>query len=771
MSKKLLLLLILFCLICGSSQAFAAQTPMLNSYISKNYDDEGETLQGVVPAIDSENTVIRPWQLSRWTGIINFPNNTSSTISNYDVFNVKKADGDTSFDKENGFGLVYKSPEALGDLFDAMLKGQTKDISATQLKYFRDTFKENANDTEFKTGNKFYYTLDRTVPFLRTAGIVQRMGIKFSQTKKVSEEERQAIYEASKWPEMKVVQSPQNFTITYSAYGFSDRKVRVVATKKGAFPDLKRIVSLNDGKLIAASKETETGTIKVSDFEGLRKEFGDEIDVVLEDGYGRTAIQSVKLPAVSDMDFVPTDLSLTSGNQLWVKFKYKGDDFTTADYINSRGIPMLAKVVITGPQGDSQTLQGMYTESSKNTTNGQEYAFYLGKVDLGTKAGTYTIKATATINNPNHADRALEMPAISYENNSIDGSWTREVITPTDLIAQSVTAAPSSIKEGASSSITAKLKNVGSTTHANVLIRFYDNGEMIHEIRKTMPANQVISAGPFIWKGEEVGDHNIMVKVDPQLEIDDIDRSNNEAYTGCEVTSDDQSPGNCSGTSASKSWKIVYPKIVGYNEYGNAIWNYVRVNYSESLTLETEVNTKQGIATDLNHPKASDRESRGSWEIIPYAKKSGKDPNAITRAGYGFELTVNTKYKTDWETKVPKGLGGTARPIGGTYYGPDHVYAYVYDTQGKQVGSIELEKTSGNRNTATWQFPKKTVNSASGASYTDRKFYTNMKSQDGKYSVKIVSSQAGKSGFSVCGTETVEIYGSVHDDTQDLRVN
>lgn len=769
MNKKILVSLFLFCLIFSGSKAFAAQTPMLQDYISKNYDDEGEYLQGIIPAIDTEDAVIRPWQLSRWTGIINFPNSSNTTIPNYDVFNVKRAYGDSNFDKENGFGLVFKSPEALGDLFDAIMKGQTKDISTAQLKFYRDTFKDNANDSDFKIGNKFYYTLDRSVPFLRTAGIVQRMGIKFSQTKKISEEERQAIYQVSEWPELKIVQSPQSFTINYSAYGFSDRKVRVIATKKGAFPDLKRIVSLNDGKLIAASKETETGSVKVTDFGGLRKEFGDEIDVVLEDGYGRTAIQSVKLPAITDMDFVPTDLNLTEGNQLWVKFKYVGDDFTSADYISARGIPMLAKVTITGPSGDEQTLQGMYTESSKSTSNGQTYAYYLGKVDLSSKPGKYKIKAIATVNNPNHADRSLEMPAISYENNSIDGEWTREIIAPIDLIAQSVLAAPNSIKEGSSSVVSAKVKNNSIETQTNVLICFYDNDEMIYEANKTLPANEVVTVGPFNWKGSEVGDHNISVKVDPQLKIDDVDRSNNEAYTGCEVTSEEGNPGNCSGTSASKSWKVVYPKIVGYNEYGNAIWNYVRVTYSESLNLTADVDTKQGIATDLNHYKNSDRESRGSWEIIPWSKSHGKDPNEVTRAGYGFEVNVKTKYSTDWETKVPKGLSGTAKKIGGTYYGPEEMYAYIYNTKGSLVGSIAMEKTAGDRNNATWQLPKKTVKYLDGTTFSGRKFFTDVDSPDGKYTVKIVSSKAGKSGFSVCTTKIVEIYGSMYDDTQNLR--
>lgn len=770
MLKKFGLLIVLFCFYSVGNHAYAAEIPMLFPYFEKNYDDTGSQLRGVVPAIDPTQAVNRPWELSRWTGVITYPDGESKSISNYDVFNVKRAEGDTNFDKENGFGLIYKSPEALGDLFDAFVQSPKGEITSKQLSYYRSSFTENANDEVFKTGNPFYYEVQDYAPFLRTAGIIQRMGYKFDRTQKYSEDDRRAYYTASKWPELKVVPSSQSFTINYSTYGFSDRKVRLIATAKGAFPNLKRVVSLTEGKLISATKETETGTIKVSDFAGLRQELGNDIDVVLEDGYGRTAIQSVKLPEVSNLDFIPTSLTLTEGNQLWVKFKYEGDDFTTADYVNDRGIPMIAKVTVTGPDGESQTLQGMYTESSKKTLNGQTYSYYFGNVDIGEQAGRYKIKATVTINNPNHEDRALEFPDTAYENNTITDEWTREY---TDLVAQSVDVNPDQLKEGDTAQITAKVKNIGPATQSNVLIRFYDNGESVYEVKKTLPANEVITVGPFAWAGKGEGNHNIMVDVDPEQETNDVDFSNNTAIGTCLVVGKDGSVAGCSGPNISKNWTVTYPTIVGYKKNSKGkkrpIWEYKRVTYNESLKLQGEVNTKQGIKTDLNHYKASDWESRGSWEIIPWSKKNGKNPNEVTRAGYGFEVKVTTDYDTDWETKVPHGYENTAKPIGGKYYGPDHMYAYIYNTKGKLVGSIEMEKTGGDRNHATWELPKKTMRYLDGTTFTGRKFYTDVKSPDGKYMIKVVSSEAGKSNFSVCDKMYVEIYGSMYDDTQNLR--
>ncbi|MFC7561625.1 hypothetical protein ACFQY3_25550 [Paenibacillus farraposensis] len=83
--------------------------------------------------------------------------------------------------------------------------------------------------------------------------------------------------------------------VDYTGYGVSERDIRIVATKKGAFPDLKNVVSLTGGKMIHTSAAAKTGSLSV-DYEDLAKLLGRDIDVVIDDGYGRTAIKTVHLP-------------------------------------------------------------------------------------------------------------------------------------------------------------------------------------------------------------------------------------------------------------------------------------------------------------------------------------------------------------------------------------------------------------------------------------------------------------------------------------------
>ncbi|GGI97990.1 CARDB domain-containing protein [Paenibacillus hunanensis] len=772
MKKKWLIAPLALTIFLQSVVSEAASTSMVSSFAPYNYEDTGERLNGVIPALGDTEPVTRAWQLSRWTGIINYPNNKQSIIPNYDVFNVKPRDGDPDFDKENGFGLVYKSPEALGQLFDAFTKGNNGGISAKQWTFYRDSFESNADDEVFKYRHPFFYNVEQNFFFLRTSGIIQRMGYKFDSTKKISDDERQAIYTASAWPELSFTRTGQGFKLNYKAYGFTQRDIRIVATKKGAFPDLKQVMSLTDGKMISTDKDTATGSVSVTNLNSLRENLGNEIDVVLEDGYGRTAIKTINIAELLNMDFIPDSLTLTDSNQLWVKFHYKGEDYDSADYISERGIPMLAKVTITGLDGEDQTLQGMYTGSSKKTVNGQEYSYYFGNVQVGEQAGRYKIKAAVTINNPSHEERATEFPSEAYDNNTITDEWTRDY---TDLIAQSVTVDPDKITDGDKAQITAKIKNVGPTTQGNVLIRFTDNGNTVYEAKKTLPSNEITTVGPFTWEGTGEGNHQIMVIVDPKEETDDIDYSNNTAIGSCLVVGADGKAGSCTGDKATSNWSVTYPTITGYKKDRKGkkrpIWEYKRVSYKESLTLSADLNTKQGIATDPNHPKDSDRESRGSWEIIPWSKSHGKDPNQVTRAGYGFELTVKTNYYTDWESKVPNGYEGTARRIGGSYHGPTQVTATIYNTLGQKVDTVKMERIAGGQDQATWAFPKHTaVSPVTGEKYVDRKWYIDEKTRDGNYTVKITTDAAGKDGLIACTSKVVTIFGSMYDDTQDLRV-
>lgn len=792
-SRKLIASLMLFPLICTTMYAdlTSASTPMIKKQLSGlDYGSEGQRLYGLIPALN--DTVTRPWQLDRWTGMFHFSEDGSTTqVINYDVFNVKKDPSDPKFDKENGFGLVHKSTNGLGDLFDAIMKGAQ--VSKAQKTYFRDAFTSSA--LEFKNDHPYVYTLENNVDLLRTSGVVQRMGIQFERNESIDNADRRAHFNVSPWPQLKVTQG-KAISLNYSAYGYTERNIRLVATKKGAFPDLSKVVSLTDGKLIRTSEPIYNDSVTIN-AKDLVKVLGKEIDIVMDDGYGRTAIQSLTLPEEDqNMDYIPTNLTLTEGGQLWVQFKYEGEDIVATDYINQRGMPMAAAVKVTGPVSAEFSLPSMHNNFPTTIKNGHEFRYMLGKIQVDESPGKYTINVTTTINNPNHQDRALEMPSDAYKNNEISDTWVIEnKDLSVDLIAQSITAAPSSINEGGTSTISAKVKNNGAFTQSAVMIRFFDNQKLIYEVRKTLPANQVTTVGPFTWTGNGVGAHNISVHVDPDKEKPDKDRTNNIATTGCTVNSSTGGGGGGGGNckeSAVDNWTVTYPLITGYptktrtvswtdakgkthystesyTDYSDPIWETRDVTYKENLTITSQVNTKQGIVTNLNNPKESDRESRGSWEIIPYAGKKGADPNTITRAGYGFEIKVDTKYTNDWETKVPKGLENTARPIGGTYHGPDSVSAEIYDTKGRLVKTVALEKTGGGKDSATWELPEITVRSDSGKTYKDRKFYTSVDASDGNYTVKITTGPAGAKGISVCSTKTIEIFGSMYDDVQNLK--
>lgn len=771
--KRIITFALIFMMFGTAIVSAASEEPMLKKYTGLSYNDNGTELRGYVPALN--DTVVRPWELVRWTGIFKFDGGKSSKITNYDVFNVKRKADDPNFDKENGFGLVHKSQPALGELFDKIISSES--ISTRQKKYFRDTFIKSADDPVFADGNEFYYYILRR-EYLRTSGIVQRMGIKFTNTKKISESNRQAIYEVTKWPELKATAAAGSLNVEMKTYGVSERDVRIVATKKGAFPDFKNAISLNEGKLIHTSAATQSKTLKLK-YQELADQLGEDIDIVVDDGYGRTAIKSVHLPKMpQEMDYIPTKLTLTEGNQLWLKWKYVGEEFKAGDHIDGRGIPNIARVTVKGPESGIQKFEQMYNSGIPATVKtGQEFSHYLGKVYVGRTPGTYKISVDAFANNPSHPSRATEVPDVAYRNNEIKADFTVKLV-PIDLVAQSITATPSRIGKNSQASIIAKVKNVSEEDQKQVMIRITADDDTIYEVRKDMPANKPISVGPVNWTGREVGLHNITVQVDPVNEVPDINPGNNIASTGCTVIANNSgSSSDCNSSSnqstAKTSWTIPYRYIYEIAEVNRPLWKTAWVNYSEHLNVSTQVNTKQGIETDPLHPKESDRESRGSWAIIPYAKKNGLKANEVTRAGYGYELKVTTNYSTDWETKVPRGFNETARPIGGTYIGPTpgEAIAKFYDRSGNYIKTIKLERTSGgNTGTAVWELPKIEGTFLDGTKVMERKVYTDKDWSDGDVTVKVyVTAEGSKGKLIACTTNKIRIFGGMYDDTQNVR--
>ncbi|BFH18238.1 hypothetical protein J6TS7_20760 [Paenibacillus dendritiformis] len=773
----------------------AGENSMAYSYTGWNYGYKGTVLNGYIPALQERTT--RPWELVKWKAVYHYSDGNTKIQDNYDVMNIKKKFQDDNYDKENGFGLVNKSSEALGDLIEIVYAPVKGKLSTKQWNYFKDKFTSAATDPTFNSDNEFFYTLDNQ-DFLRTSGVITRMGAKFDRTEKVSESDRRAHFEVSAWPELTVKNVGSKIVLDYTANGYSPRRINVVAVPQGGWLDGKtaKITAVRTEAFgpHKPDKPIEMESNQIAYLLGVDKEA--KVDFIIDDGYGRTKIVPGKLSGFqwSKIDFMASDILLDGQNQLTLKFKYWGDDLSYDDLKNlvtDKGIPMKAVINVTGAikldVTNDKLRWAILKEHPKGIKNGEVFSYPIGKVDLSkVKSGKVTIKATGTVDDPKSPLYVQEMPDGSEKNNSITKTFNL-TLGDEDLAAYSISASPNPITKGKTATVTGKVINKGKTNQQNVLIRFYVDEKQVHQTRKNMPVNEIVTT-TFDWQANRVGEANLKIVVDPLEEKEDRDRSNNMKYVG--VICKDPAGGNNGGSGSctkkpSGTWDVDYLVITGYRtksttvtytdpttgktttrtedytDYNDPIWGTKKVSYNERVTATVTANTKQGIETSKKNPKESDRESRGSWEIIPYAKKKGIDPNLITRAGYGFELKANISYQTDWETKVPN----TANPFGGKYSGPSQVYALVYNTKGNLMKRIEMEKTG----TTTWELPRESYTFSTGEKIVERKVYTDEKWPDGAFTVRIMADLPNsRTGLSVCEPITLYIYGSMYDDLQNV---
>lgn len=376
-----------------------------------------------------------------------------------------------------------------------------------------------------------------------------------------------------------------------------------------------------------------------------------------------------------------------------------------------------------------------------------------------------SIGMVATIN-PNYD---IYEPLDVRDNNS--KSTEIEINHHADLIMTGLTV-KKRVTPGERVPVTATITNEYSRPQNNVLVRFQSGTETIYEVRTNFESGESKDVS-FNWTAPGYQTvTNIVATVDPDRGAKDNNRDNNVKSALVNVVDTSQPPPGLGQTNGCAQWTVSYPVIIGYGGWTQnpyTIWQNQYATYNECQNASIQINTKQGIPTDRNNPKDSDSESRGSWAIIPYASNNGLDPNKITRAGYGFEVKVTTKYTNDWETKVPKGLSGTARPYGGSYSGATKVTAYFYNTRGEYEAAIDLERTGGNGINDTWELPAQTRRTLLGDSITDRKYYTDVNVPDGNYRVVIIASGGGATGVSKQVEENVAIWGSYYDDSQNIR--
>lgn len=318
---------------------------------------------------------------------------------------------------------------------------------------------------------------------------------------------------------------------------------------------------------------------------------------------------------------------------------------------------------------------------------------------------------------------------------------------------------------------TAVFKNNGGG-RATFTAQYYACGSLIKEETLDIEAGQNLERN-FSWKSPgTAGNYSLKIHAVPLP--NEKDTTNNTKEVSVMVENYNYAKPDCEFTSKqTSSWDEIYDWTIFHSETcvdeeGEEVdcsWTeYVSetVPYSESLSAAVTINTKQGIPTDRNNPKDSNRESRGSWEIIPWAAKNGLNPNEVTRAGYGFEVKVETTYWTDWETKVP----GPANLHGGEYKGPTKLVVQFYNTSGKFVEQLEMEPTKGKTGdkSITWELPLKKHTYPDGQIIYERKHYTDAKNKNGEYGVRIVIFDCGREPLSICQDEYVTIYGDMYDD-------
>ncbi len=343
--------------------------------------------------------------------------------------------------------------------------------------------------------------------------------------------------------------------------------------------------------------------------------------------------------------------------------------------------------------------------------------------------------------------------------------------------------APESVQAGAGGTWAATLANLTDEPVENAILEWLEDGKVLFRQTVSLSGGQRKTLS-FKWSGRvKPGAVRAEVSLWPADPVVDIDERNNTKSREIMVGQPAVKV-NCAQTRDTGSWQVVYSYISGYKirsrtvtytnygvkasrteyytDYNSPIYSYVTVDYNEKLSASLTLSTGQGRLPDPAKPAPEDRDGRGAWEIIPFARGKGLLPDKVTRAGAGFTLQVETVYETDWETKIPP----QCVAIGGSYPGPDRAWVEFYDTRGKMVKSVELERTSSGAGPgkAVWQLPVSKHTYLDGSLESKRWFYTSPDIPNGEYQVLARVEGAGLNKLYTCKTGSVMIYGSIYDD-------
>jgi hypothetical protein len=328
---------------------------------------------------------------------------------------------------------------------------------------------------------------------------------------------------------------------------------------------------------------------------------------------------------------------------------------------------------------------------------------------------------------------------------------------PPDLAVAELTAEdpalPDSVREAH-----AWIQNKGPKG-ADAHVQYYAGGAKVLEETVFIEAGDVVER-TFSFETPAAGRIELKASVAPLPKEEVLD--DNVKTLWIDVAEEKSKISNCpfGHSDISDSWTVryVWTERVGKIKRTRS----AAAAYSEKLAMDVQINTYQDISTDPDAAQDSDWQSRGSWEIIPYARRNGLKAEEVTRAGYGFEVRVQTVYQTDWETKVPP----KSRPFGGTYKGPTSLRAVFYDTKGKKVEEIKLVPTRGSAGDkeVVWELPEKTHVFLDGTSVKERKHFIPVDLTDGSYRVQVLSEPCGRNRLSLCAQKDVVVYGDLYDD-------
>jgi hypothetical protein len=343
---------------------------------------------------------------------------------------------------------------------------------------------------------------------------------------------------------------------------------------------------------------------------------------------------------------------------------------------------------------------------------------------------------------------------------------------------------PASVMQEEKAVWIATIANLTDDPVEQAMIQWLEDGKIIRSEKRDFGGLESMTLS-YEWQGtDKPGMIRAEVRVSPPDTVIDTDESNNFQWKYIFVQAAPVKP-DCAVVKERGDWSVTYAVFIGYatrmrtvcstspgggsscstsyyTDYSSPIYNYVNVSYTENLSMSVAARTGQGRLPDPSRPSPEDREGRGAWEIIPYARGKGLDPDRVTRAGAGFTIRVETNYATDWETKVPAG----ASAIGGVLKGPEKVTAEFFDTRGRLAKSIALERTEGTAGvgSAVWQLPESKHIYQDGSTVSNRWFYTDPDIPDGEYQILVKAEGAGLHNLHTCKIDTIRIYGSIYDD-------